>query len=219
MRIRTTDYREAVDHLPEGATLVLQDVPWEDYEQILEDLADRPRVRVSYDQGRLEIMSPLRKHEKYQKFIDRLIDALAAELRIDVEFSGSTTWKRKKNARGAEPDTSFHVANAARVIGKDELDLDVDPPPDLVVEIEVTNESLSKLPIYAALSVPEIWRYAVKRKCLLIYELRGGSYVEVQASRAFPMLTPQILVNFIEQSKTGGQTKAIAAFRQWLRTR
>ena len=66
MSARSTDYREAVDHLPEGATLVLQDVPWEDYEQLLEDLADRPRVRVSYDQGRLEIMSPLRKHEKYR---------------------------------------------------------------------------------------------------------------------------------------------------------
>src|SRR2546428_196665 len=144
MSTRSAEYREAIDHLPAGAALVLQDVPWEAYEQLLEDLSDRPAVRVTYDQGKVEIMSPLRKHEKYKEFIGDLIKALADELDISIESSGSTTWKRKKDAKGVEPDICFHIANAERVIGKDELDLSVDPPPDLAIEIDLTNESFSK---------------------------------------------------------------------------
>ena len=156
MSTRTIDYRQAIDHLPQGATLVLSDVSWEDYEQLLEDLTERPGVRVTYDQGRVDIMTPLRKHEKYKEFISHLIAVLADELNIDVEPSGSTTWKKREAQKATEPDLCFYVANAAHVIGKDELDLDVDPPPDLAVEIDVTNESLSKFPIYATLGVPEI---------------------------------------------------------------
>ena len=219
MSTRTIDYTQAIDYLPEGAMLVLLDVSWEDYEKLLEDLAERPGVRVSYDQGKVEIMSPLRKREKYKEFISHLIAVLADELNIDVESSGSTTWKRREAQKATEPDLCFHVANAAHVIGKDELDLDVDPPPDLAVEIDVTNESLSKFPIYATLGVPEIWRYVSKRKSVLMYELRDGAYVEIPASRSFPMLTPQVLADFLEQSKADGRTKALAMFRRWFVTR
>src|SRR5438093_7329945 len=105
MSARSADYREAIDHLPAGAILVLQDVPWEAYDQLLEHLSDHPAVRVTYDQGKVEIISPLRKHEKYKEFIGDLIKALADELDISIESSGSTTWKRKKDAKGIEPDT------------------------------------------------------------------------------------------------------------------
>ena len=219
MSTRTMDVSQAIDHLPEGATLVLVDVSWDDYERLLEDVAERPGVRVTYDQGRVEIMSPLRKHEKYKEFIGHLIAVLADELNIDVEASGSTTWQKRAALRATEPDLCFHVANAAGVIGKEELDLDVDPPPDLAVEIDVTNESLSKFPIYATLGVPEIWRYVSKRKSVLMYELRDGAYVDIPASRSFPMITPQVLADCVEQSKTKGRTKALAMFRRWLRTR
>jgi Uma2 family endonuclease len=218
MSTSSADYREVIDHLPEGATLVLQEISWEVYEQLLDDLADKPGVRVTYDQGRVEIMSPLRKHEKYKEFIGDLVKAVADKLDVTIESSGSATWKKEKDQKGTESDLSFHIANAERVIGKDELDLTVDPPPDLAVEIDVTNESLNKFPIYAALGVREIWRYVEKRRSVAIYELREGAYVEIHASRSFPMLTPEVLAQFIESSRTGGQKKALTAFRQWLRT-
>ena len=219
MSTRTMDVSQAIDHLPEGATLVLVDVSWEDYEQLLEDMTERPGVRVTYDQGRVEIMSPLPKHEKYKEFVSHLIALLADELNIDVESFGSTTWKRREALKATEPDLCFYVANAEHVIGKDELDLDVDPPPDLAVEIDVTNESLSKFPVYATLGVPEIWRYVSKRKSVLMYELRDGEYVDIPASRSFPMLTPQVLADFLEQSKADGRTKVLAMLRRWLMTR
>ena len=218
MSTRSADYRECIDHLPAGAMLVLQEVSWEAYEQLLEDLSERPGVRVTYDQGKVEIMSPLRKHEKYKEFVGDLIKALADELGMTIESSGSTTWKRKKDAKGTEPGLCFHIANAERVIGKDELDLSVDPPPDLAVEIDITNESAGKFPIYATFKVPEIWRYIEKRKCVVMYELRNKAYVEIEASRSFPLVTPQVLSRFIEQSHSEGQKRALNAFRRWLRT-
>lgn len=205
--------------MPPGAILVLHDVTWEDYENLLEDLNDRPGVRVTYDQGRLEIVTTSRKHEKYKDFLVRVLHILGEELRLDIEFSGSTTWKKRNEARGTEPDTSVHIANVGRVVGKDELDLDKDPPPDLVIEIDVSNQSLSKFPIYAVFGVPEIWRYVAKKKSLLMYELRGDFYVEIQASRSFPILTPDVLAEFLERSASEGQTRALTAFRQWVRER
>ena len=163
-------------------------------------------------------MSPLRKHEKYKEFIGDLVKAAADELDINIESSGSATWKKEKDQKGTEPDISFHIANAERVIGKDELDLTVDPPPDLAVEIDVTNESLNKFPIYAALGVREIWRYIEKRKSVVIYELREGAYVEIHSSLSLPLLTPEVLAQFIESSGAGGQKKALTAFRRWLKT-
>src|SRR5437870_10967134 len=108
MSTRSADYREAIDHLPAGATLVLQDITWDAYEELLENLAGRTGVRITYDQGRLEIMSPSRKHEKYKEFMGKLIQAVADELDMNIESSGSTTWKNKKDQQGTEPDICFH---------------------------------------------------------------------------------------------------------------
>src|SRR5438034_9295297 len=109
-------------------------------------------------------MSPLPEHEDYKDFVSHAVRALSDELGIELEPRwGSATWKRRTFRKGAEPDTCFYVANAHRIIGKPKIDLDSDPPPDIVVEIDMTNESLSKFPIYAAIGVPEIWRYDGKR--------------------------------------------------------
>jgi Uma2 family endonuclease len=217
MSIRTTNYREAVDHLPEGAALVIQDVGWEDYEELLEQLADRPGVRVTYDEGKLEIMSPLPEQEKCKRFIERIIDTLSDALDLNVEALGSATWKKKRDRKGAEADTCYYVANAEKIIGKRKIDLTVDPPPDLVVEVDATSESSSKFPIYRTFRVPEIWRYDVKNRRVQMYELRGGEYVEISASLTFPFLTSDVLAGFIDQSKTQGQKTAISAFRRWLK--
>src|SRR5262245_12901688 len=156
MSTRTTDYLDAIDHLPSGATLVVQEVTWDEYEQLLNRLHERPNLRLSYDRGKLEIMSPLPEHEEYARFIDRLVWAVSEVQDKKLQNYGSATWKRQRLERGAEPDSCYYVANADRVIGKRHFDLDVDPPPDIVVEIDTTNESFSKFSIYAALSVPEI---------------------------------------------------------------
>jgi Uma2 family endonuclease len=217
MRTLNTDVCEAVDHLPEAAVLVREGVTWKQYEQVLEDLDERPGLRVTYDQGRLEIVTTSPVHEFCKKFIARMIYALGDELSLDVEGFGGATWKRKRYMKGTEPDTCFYVANAARIIGKPEIDLNVDPPPDIVVEVDKTNQSLHKFPIYAAFGVPEIWRYDVRRNRAGIYELREGAYAEIPSSSSFPTLTADALADFVGQSKTHGQTAALAAFRRWLK--
>lgn len=216
MGIRT-NHKAAVDHLPEEAMLVLHDICWDEYEGLLEELRDRPGFRLTYDHGRLEIMSPSRRHEKYKGLVERMVFITAEELGVNLESSGSTTSKSKLMLRGAEPDASFHIANADRVAGKGELDPGTDPPPDLVVEIDVTNESRSKFPIYATFAVPEIWRYVVTQNAMYMYELSLNSYIEMRTSRAFPVLTCDVLDEFLRRSTSDGEMQILADFRQWIR--
>jgi Uma2 family endonuclease len=206
---------DAVEHLPEGAMLVIPQTTWEEYEELLNAVAERPGLRLTYDGGRLEIMSPSPEHEEYKELVLQLVRVLADERGLPLETRGATTWKRRSSGQGTEPDTCFYVANAARVIGKRRIDLEADPPPDVVVEIDVTNESLSKFPIYATLGVPEIWRYdgTVMQFC----GLADGRYQELPTSMSFPRLTPAALAQALEEGKLAGQTAALAAFRQRLR--
>jgi Uma2 family endonuclease len=178
---------------------------------------DRPGVRISYDGGRLEIMTPLPEHEEYKEFISDLARALSEESGIPLEKRGSATWKRRRIQKGVEPDTCFYVANAHRIAGKRKIDLETDPPPDIAVEIDTTNESLSKFPIYAALGVPEIWRYDGKR--VQIYQLKGDAYVETDASSFFLNLSGSMLTESLDLSKAQSQTEALKLFRQRIRAR
>jgi len=212
MSLRAADYLDAIERLPQGSTLIIQQSSWNDYERLLEDLHDRPHLRVSYDQGKLEIMSPLPEHEEYGRFIDDLVRAFAQTHKIKVQKYGAATWKLQRLDRGVEPDCCYYVANAHRVIGKRKFDLEIDPPPDIVVEIDITNESLSKFSIYAALSVPEIWRYDSKR--IQFYELVKDKYREISESRFFPGLLPAMLASALEQSKQDGQDVALDSFRE-----
>ena len=215
MSLRTAEQLDAVRHLPAGATLIFRDFGWDEYETLLEDLsAEGSHVRVSYDRGKLEVMSPLPEHEVYARFIDDLVRAWSEAGHLQLEKFGSTTWKRRSLSKGVEPDACYYVRNADRIIGKRTIDLESDPPPDIVVEIDVTTESLRKFPIYAALSVPEIWCY--DGSLVEFYELRAGEYQEVPESPSFPGLKPVMLAEALEQSKTAGQTAALAAFRQRL---
>jgi len=173
MSVRTTEYMEAIDHLPEGATLVFQQFSWSEYERLLEDLLGRHRLRVTYDRGRVEIMSTLSEHEDYSEFIDRLVCAFVDRFDVNLEMRGQTTWRREDLQRGLEADGCYYVNNAALIIGKRKIDLESDPPPDIALEIDITNESLSKSPIYAALKVPEIWRFDGRE--VHFYELSAKS--------------------------------------------
>ena len=203
---------DAAEHLPEGAMLVVPRVSWDDYEQLLEGLAHRPSLRVSYDRGTIEIMSPSQKHERDVRFIEDLVRAFADARNLPLEKLGQATWKRRALARGIEPDACYFVQNAELVIGKNEFDLESDPPPDITVEIDVTASSLKKLSIYAALSVPEVWRY--DGRTFRIYELVGQEYVEIAASRFLTGLTGSLLAASIELSATQGQTEALKEFRR-----
>ena len=122
MSTHTADYLDAIQHLPEGATLVIQQFSWDDYERLLEDLRNRPHLRVTYDHGRVEIMSPLPEHEEYGRFIDDLVRVLANTFKVKVQKYGAATWKKQSLDRGVEPDCCYYVANAVRVIGKREFE-------------------------------------------------------------------------------------------------
>lgn len=215
MPATTTDYLAAIAHLPAGASLRIDDVSWDEYEQVLADLGEGYTVRIFYDRGRMEVMAPASAHEKPKSVIHRLVTALSDELDIDVESLGSTTLKAEMKAKGAEPDDSFYIQNAPLVIGRDDLDLSRDPPPDLVVEINRTSASLNKLAIYADLGVPEIWR--IVRRGVEIYCLDEGHYKLSPAGRAFPFLSAQALSEFLAQGLTEGERKAARALRAWVR--
>src|SRR6202040_2862014 len=163
MSVATTDYLAAIAHLPAGAVLWVDDVSWDDYERLLDDLGDDYGVRIFYDRGRMEIMAPASTHEKPKSVIHRLVTALSDELDIDVESLGSTTLKTEMQAKGAEPDDCFYIQNASLIIGKDDVNLMNDPPPDLVVEIDRTSMSLNRFAIYSGLGVPDLWRVVSHR--------------------------------------------------------
>ena len=215
MATQTLGYIDAIAHLPAGGTLTLTDVYWEEYEQLLADLGDNYAVRISYDHGRLEIMSPSLKQENFAETISALGHILAEELDIVVESLGSTTYKQEWLGRGVEPDACFYVQNAARIIGKERVDLSIDPPPDIVVEIDISHSSAGKFTIYAELGVPEFWHCDGSQTT--IHHLVDGSFVQASNSRAFPALTSAALTKFLEQSRTQGQTAALRSFREWLR--
>ena len=212
-----TNYLEAIAYMPMGASLCVNNVAWADYEQLMDDLRGNNSVRVYYDHGRMEIMSPLRKHEAPVGIIARLISVLSDELEIDIEPLGSTTLKSEMQEQGAEPDDSFYVQNAAAVIGKDDLDLAHDPPPDIVIESDLTSSSLDKLPIYAGLGVPEIWLISKQQVRVLV--LTGNQYQDAVKSSVFPFLPAETLTEFISQGINEGATAAARAFRDWVKLR
>ena len=217
MSTQTTDYLDIIERLPAGAKLELFDIDWEEYEQLLSQMGDFPSHRLSYDCGKLVIVGPSSEHEDYKDFIYSLVRLISLETDVPLETRGTTTFKSKKLLKGAEPDTCFYVQSASQVIGKRRINLDTDPPPDVVVEIDLSSGSLYKLPIYAALGVPEIWRY--DGETTHFYKLTGENYEVIQNSLAFPLLTAEDLARHLELSKVKGQSVALKAFRQMLRSR
>jgi Uma2 family endonuclease len=133
----------------------------------------------------------------------------------ELESLGSTTFTPGTFGAGAEPDTCFYVQNAARIIGKRKIDLSVDPPPDVAVEIDISSDSTDKLALYQTLGVPEMWIYNGAR--MRIHHLTDQGYVEEPNSLAFPLLTADAITEVLEKSKTKGQSAALRSFRNWLR--
>ncbi|ELS00682.1 hypothetical protein Xen7305DRAFT_00003830 [Xenococcus sp. PCC 7305] len=195
--------------------VILQNINWQQFEDLLLDLGSRSGTRLAYDQGTLEIMNPLPEHEYYKEVIGDVVKDLAEELELDYESLGSTTWKLKTQLAGVEPDNCFYFQNETLVRGQLNFDLDRDPPPDLVLEIDLTSKSLPRFPIYARLKVMEIWCY--ESGTLTIYLLKNGEYLKAKKSLIFPHLPIQQIPNLIEKSRTSGRRAIRQAVRHWVR--
>ena len=213
----TSEYIQAIEQVPDGATLVFTGLTWAQYEELLEALERDPRgVRVSYDDGRLEIVSPSRLHDRISRLVGNLVLAFCEEHRLDLEAYGGATWRRRAVRKGVEPDECFYIgATASAIIGKPDINLEVDPSPDLAVEIDIAHGSLGKLGIYAALGVSEVWRYA--DGAVYFYRLERGRYTETATSSQLPGLTTRMMVEAVAQGVSDGQRVAITAFRKRVR--
>lgn len=213
----TTDLDISISQIvvPSGRSILLKDISWQKFESILLKLGERRASRLTYDQGTLEIMVPLPDHEYFKDCIADLIKDLADELEINYECFGSTTWKLQASMGGAEPDSCFYIQNETAIRGRLDIDLTQDPPPDLVLEIDITSKSLDRLPIYARLGVPEVWRY--DRKKLYIYQLEQQTYDEVEYSLAFPTFPVQAIPEFIKKNLSLGRRALRQSFRAWVR--
>ena len=203
--------------LPAEERFILHDVNWETYEQLLTNYVDSSSPRFAYDRGVLEIMSPSSEHEELTEIITQLVYILAEEWGFEYRNFGRTTFRRRETESGFEPDSCFYIQSVESISGVRRLDLSIHPPPDLVIEVEMTSPALKKFPIYARMNVPEIWRYDGQEVRILL--LQAEDYVESEASRTIPRLNSSDLTQLVEQSKTLKRSAWVRAAREWARSR
>ncbi|MDM8546624.1 Uma2 family endonuclease [Candidatus Venteria ishoeyi] len=198
--------------VPPGHQVLLKDIDWQTLENILEESNQiGSHSRISYSQGWLELMSPLAVHEDDKTIIGNLIEVLLEELDIEFRALGSTTLKSPKAKKAVAPDECFYIQHEAQIRGKSRIDLNIDPPPDLAIEIDITHRS--HFDNYEKLGVPELWRY--NGEDLKIFVLVDGCYQLSDKSRQFPDFDMQQMIpHYLEKSKVEGRNKAIKAFRQ-----
>lgn len=198
----------------ESPRVVVHGVDWPGFQTILGVLGDR-RVRLAYDRGVLELMTPLPIHERYKVLIGRMVEILADELGLDYFSFGSTMFQSEDLQRAIEPDVCFHIASAGKIKDWRRFDPQTDPPPDLAVEIDVTSDSRRRLGIYAALGVPEVWRFDGEELSVLL--LQDGRCVATETSPAFPRAPLEALAGFACDDRVGSNRAWAAAFRRWVR--
>jgi Uma2 family endonuclease len=216
MNLQTSNLFEIIEALPASSTLLLHEVSWAEYEDLLALLPDNPRFRLSYDQGTLQIMTLSPRHERLKSLFAHLLAVLTEELHLNLVGLGSTTFRLAEAARGLEPDDCYYIHQAERMAGQDTIDLATDPPPDLVVEVDISHPSLNKFPIYASLRVPEVWRH--DGHTLQFFRLIGERYTQTPQSDLFPLLPAEVLAGFVQQGNQHGIIPMIRAFRDWVRT-
>jgi Uma2 family endonuclease len=195
--------------------VVLYGIRWETYEALLGDLTHRG-PRLTYDEGSLQIMTPLFRHENYAEVLGRLVDIIAEELDIDYRAAGSTTFKRKKRKKGFEADRSYYVQHVAAVEGKMTIDLKTDPPPDLIIEVDITSSSIDNLSVYGGLGVPEVWRYDGEQ-FQVWRRKRDGTYRRATTSAAFPALPVAKVLALLDEVATMSGLRITRAIRAWVR--
>ena len=198
-----------------GNRLILHGVSWATYESLLTDFQNSNAVHFAYDRGVLEIVAPSAKHEESNRALSLFVDLVTGEWDIEVRRLGSTTFTRADLSKGFEPDSCFYIQNVERIRDKEEIDVAVDPPPDLVIEIDITSPSLNKFPIYAAVGVPEVWRYQGGR--VQIFQRVSEQYTVVEQSTVLPPLTSSILTQFLEENRTSRSPDWLRRVQEWAR--
>jgi Uma2 family endonuclease len=199
---------------PPTELIHLSGISWQTYETLLKELSDR-RLRLTYNRGNLEIMAPSPEHEFSKTLMGRFVETLAEETDLQIYPLGSTTFKRPELS-GAEPDECFYIRRIGAVRGKKRLDLNEDPAPDLVVEIDVTSSSQNRLQVYADLGVAEVWIY--NGESLVIKQLQNGIYITSQTSQFFLNIPIPEIAGFLKQAETMDYLELVKAFRKWVRS-
>jgi len=200
---------------PSVQRIMLHNVPWATYESLLAAHRDCSVPRFTYDRGQLEIMSPSAAHEELKDTITLFVNTVAEEMAINTRSFGSTTFQREDLQRGFEPDGCFYIQSVALIAGKTDLDLTEDPPPDLVIEIDLSHPSLPKFPIFAQLGIPEVWRW--DRTGFHIFRLMHGQYVERPTSTALPGVPATGITEFLDESRTLERLSWLRRVRAWVR--
>ena len=195
--------------------VLLYGVSWETFERLLADVGDRRSTLFHYINGTLEIMSPLSLHEGSNRFIEALLGVFVDELEIDMRRLGSLLMKIPELKVGGEPDSCYYVKNEVSIRAQENVIVGQDPPPDLVLEVDITSPSDRRLPIYALLGVPEVWRY--DGYSLELLGLENDEYVPIKNSLSFPTLPAAIIVEYVQKRSLLGESKTLKEFRAWVR--
>jgi Uma2 family endonuclease len=200
-----------------GRRFVLHDVTWDLYESMLKGLENR-HIFLTYYKGTLELMSPSYPHDRGSRLLYSLMQMLAEAFDVPLHAVGSTTFRLKRYKVGLEADEAFYTYNAPRVFGKDEINLEVDPPPDLAIEVEVSRRLGVRAKVYARLRVPEIWKYNGVRLTILVLQ-KNGKYKVVDKSPTFPHVTPDELVELLRAARSRDDIEWLKEVRSWLKER
>ncbi len=210
------EHLDAILLLPPDSSLQLRNVSWHEYQRLLDCLDERPRFRLTYNLGDLHIMTKTFRHESFAALFSPLILVLCEELGIEVIGAGTTTLSSENTLSGAEGDDCYYFDHLTEVGEKDRLDLTVDPPPDILVEVDITNPSTNKFPIYATLRIPEIWHF--DGTVVTFYQLQEMEYLSTTHSVKFPFLLADVLPPLLQQGKKEGTMKMMRNFRAWVKT-
>ncbi|MEG3962832.1 MULTISPECIES: Uma2 family endonuclease [unclassified Microcoleus] len=201
---------------PEKTTqrVVLSNISWQTYESLLAEAGDKRSSRFSYSQGVLEIIMPSDLHETINCLLKQFVTTLSDELKLKRKGFGSTTLNREDLKQGAEPDSCFYIQNVDRIRGR-RINLSTDPPPDLIIEVDLTSPSTNRFVIYKSLGVPEIWRYL--GETVQFVQLQNGEYVICEYSNTFPIVSAEIINQFLQMAQTEDDMTIIDALRVWVR--
>lgn len=195
--------------------LWLDGISWESYEKLLQALGER-HLRVTYDQGDLEIMTLSPEHEELARLLDLLVFALADELSATIKGRRSMTFKRADLKRGLEPDDCYWIQHEKEVRNIRHYDPEKHPQPDLVLEVDVTSSSLNRMKTYEIMGVAEVWRWT--EDTLEVQTLnKKGKLTKRTVSSVFPGFKPTDLLAFLENVYTDGEIEMVRHFRRWVR--
>ena len=204
----------ATKPLAETRTL-LTNISWQTFKAMLAEMGSQRQNRIAYKSGNVEIMTPLMPHENSNRLIEVFIGVMCEELGLEIKRTGSLTLTRDDLERGGEPDSSYYIQNESLVRNNENIDLAIDPPPDLVLEVEYSRPAIDKLTLYASMGIPELWRF--NGSVLRVYTLANEQYTEVQSSPTFAPIPVKEIPRFLQQAKTKGENATTRNFRIWMR--